>query len=56
MLPRDLKGLAPTEVSFDRVGSMPKSRHGDGLGTASVPELVVHPLPQRMHSQLPVLI
>ena len=54
MLPHDLQGVAGTVIGSDRVGAVPKDRHGDGLRTASVPELVLHPVAQGVHRQLPV--
>ena len=54
MLPHDLQGVAGTVVGGHRVGAVSKDRHGDGLRTAGVPELVLHPVAQGVHRQLPV--
>jgi len=48
-LSHDIQRIPRTIVSCDGVGTVPKDRHREGLWAASVPELVLHAVPERVH-------
>ena len=54
MLSHDLQGVARAVVGCHRVGAVSQDGHGDGLGTARIPEPVLHAMAQGVHGELPV--